>query len=161
MRGEISIAGTPIRLGEVMTPSYVQAGREDHIAPARSVWKMTEAMKAPMRFLLAGSGHIAGVVNPPSSGKYQYWTFDGKAASLDEFIEKASETQGSWWPDWMEWIRPHAGKLVPATGARIPGGNPKYPAIEDRSAEHTSELQSLMRNSSAVVGSKKKTEVTK
>src|SRR3546814_8036261 len=72
MRGEISIAGTPIRLGDVMTPSYVQAGREDHIAPARSVWKMTEAMKAPMRFLLAGSGHIAGVVNPPSSGKYQY-----------------------------------------------------------------------------------------
>lgn len=131
MRGEISIAGTPIRLGDVMTPSYVQAGREDHIAPARSVWKMTEAMKAPMRFLLAGSGHIAGVVNPPSSGKYQYWTFDGKAASLDEFIEKASETKGSWWPDWMEWIRPHAGKLVPATGARIPGGNPKYPAIED------------------------------
>src|SRR3546814_14191188 len=83
MRGEISIAGTPIRLGEVMTPSYVQAGREDHIAPARSVWKMTEAMKAPMRFLMAGSGHIAGVVNPPSSGKHQYWPFEGKAASTE------------------------------------------------------------------------------
>src|SRR3546814_7270426 len=96
---------------------------------------MTEAMKAPMRFLLAGSGHIAGVVNPPSSGKYQYWTFDGKAASLDEFIEKASETQGSWWPDWMEWIRPHA-----------------------RSEEHTSELQSLMRISYAVSCLKKKNQ---
>src|SRR3546814_1757395 len=82
---------------------------------------------------VCSSDLIAGVVNPPSSGKYQYWTFDGKAASLDEFIEKASETQGSWWPDWMEWIRPHAGKLVPATGARIPGGNPKYPAIDRKS----------------------------
>src|SRR3546814_16584129 len=96
---------------------------------------------------VCSSDLIAGVVNPPSSGKYQYWTFDGKAASLDEFIEKASETQGSWWPDWMEWIRPHAGKLVPATGARIPGGNPKYPAIEDATGRYVTLRPSLRKRS--------------
>ena len=74
--GGISVAGTPIDLGKVKTPTYVQAGREDHIAPPQSVWKITHHFSGPMRFVLAGSGHIAGVVNPPAAGKYQYWTND-------------------------------------------------------------------------------------
>ena len=82
------------------------------------------------RFLLAGSGHIAGVVNPPAAGKYQYWTNDRDAASLEEFITGATEHKGSWWPDWLAWIRKLAPKEVPATGARIPG-NGKLKAIED------------------------------
>ena len=91
--------GTPIDLSRVETPSYVQAGKQDHIAPAKSVFKLNDAFSGPVRFVLAGSGHIAGVVNPPSDNKYQYWTGPDDAASLDAFIESAKEHPGSWWPD--------------------------------------------------------------
>ena len=83
------------------TPTYVQAGREDHIAPPQSVWKITHHFSGPLRFVLAGSGHIAGVVNPPEAQKYQYWTNEEKVDTLDEFIAGATETKGSWWPDWI------------------------------------------------------------
>ncbi len=118
----LSIDGTPIDLGRVATPSYVQAGKEDHIAPAESVWKITEHFKGPLKFVLAGSGHIAGVVNPPEAGKYQYWTHDGTPGSLAEFREGAVEHPGSWWPDWIEWLRAQDGETVAATGKRKPGG---------------------------------------
>src|SRR3546814_3256030 len=75
--------GTPIDLMWVETPAYVQAGREDHIAPAQSVWRITGHLRGPIEFVLAGSGHIAGVVNPPAAGKYQYWPGDSRAASFD------------------------------------------------------------------------------
>ncbi len=119
--GALSIAGTPIDLSLVETPAYVQAGREDHIAPAESVWKLTNHFKGAMRFVLAGSGHIAGVVNPPSSGKYEYWTNDASVESLDEFTGGATRTKGSWWPDWFAWLHGHGDTTVPATGTRIPG----------------------------------------
>ncbi len=118
--GALSIGGTPVDLGKVTVPAYIQAGREDHIAPARSVWKMTGHFGGPMRFVLAGSGHIAGVVNPPAAGKYQYWTNDAPAATLDEFVAGATETKGSWWPDWIGWIEALDGKRVATKGARIP-----------------------------------------
>lgn len=121
MPGALAIGGTPVDLSVVMTPSYIQAGREDHIAPAESVWKITEHFGGPLRFVLAGSGHIAGVVNPPSAGKYQYWTHDGTAATLAEFVAGAKETRGSWWPDWIEWIAGVDDAKVPAKGARVPG----------------------------------------
>jgi polyhydroxyalkanoate synthase len=69
------------------------------------VWKLTRVLKGPLRFVLAGSGHIAGVVNPPAAGKYQYWTNDEPAASLDEFVAGAIEHKGSWWPDWIQWLK--------------------------------------------------------
>ena len=128
--GAIRIDGTPIDLSQVATPSYVQAGREDHIAPPESVWKITEHFRGPLRFVLAGSGHIAGVVNPPSAQKYQYWTNDQPAASLEAFIENATETKGSWWPDWVRWIGAIDEATVPAAGARIPGSG-SLAAIED------------------------------
>jgi polyhydroxyalkanoate synthase len=128
--GGIEIDGTPIDLGRVKTPSYVQAGREDHIAPPQSVWKITHHFKGPLRFVLAGSGHIAGVVNPPEAQKYQYWTNEKKAASLEDFIAGAAETKGSWWPDWVKWIAERSARKVPAKGARIPGKG-KLKAIED------------------------------
>ena len=87
------------------TPTYVQAGREDHIAPAESVWKITHHFAGPLKFVLAGSGHIAGVVNPPAAGKYQYWTNDATVETLAEFVAGATETKGSWWPDWIGWLR--------------------------------------------------------
>ncbi len=114
--------GTPIDLTRVATPSFVQAGREDHIAPAESVWRITKHFTGPVDFLLAGSGHIAGVVNPPSAGKYQYWVGDSHAPSLKDFIAGATEHPGSWWPHWLAWLRRQSEARVPATGKRMPGG---------------------------------------
>ncbi|AMK16945.1 MULTISPECIES: PHA/PHB synthase family protein [Sphingobium] len=129
--GALSVDGTPLDLRKIHTPAYVQAGREDHIAPAESVWKATQHFSGPLRFLLAGSGHIAGVINPPAAGKYQYWTCDELLDSLDAFIAGAKETKGSWWPDWIEWIRSIGDSTVVATkGARMPGGG-RLKAIED------------------------------
>jgi polyhydroxyalkanoate synthase len=128
--GEIVVDGTPIDIHTVRTPTYVQAGREDHIAPAQSVWKITHYFQGPLRFVLAGSGHIAGVVNPPEAQKYQYWTNEKKAATLEEFVAGATEHKGSWWPDWIQWIGAQGEKMVPAKGARVPGKG-KLKAIED------------------------------
>jgi polyhydroxyalkanoate synthase subunit PhaC len=128
--GGISIDGTPINLNRVRTPTYVQAGREDHIAPAHSVWKITRHFQGPVRFVLAGSGHIAGVVNPPEAQKYQHWVNEDKVDTLEEFIEGAKEVKGSWWPDWLTWIDRKSDGKVPAKGARIPGKG-KLKAIED------------------------------
>jgi polyhydroxyalkanoate synthase subunit PhaC len=114
--------GTAIDLTQVATPSFVQAGREDHIAPAESVWRITRHFKGPLEFLLAGSGHIAGVVNPPAAGKYQYWVGDSAAPSLKAFVESATEHPGSWWPHWLEWLHRQSDVRVPATGKRAPGG---------------------------------------
>jgi len=126
----LSAGGTPIDLRRIATPSYIQAGREDHIAPPQSVWKLTRHLAGPCRFVLAGSGHIAGVVNPPAAGKYQFWTNAAPAASLDEFVAGATEHPGSWWPDWIDWLRAQDPALVPATGKRRPGGKGDR-AIED------------------------------
>jgi len=128
--GAVSIKGVPLDLRKIETPAYIQAGREDHIAPVESVWKMTRVLSGPKRFLLAGSGHIAGVVNPPSANKYQYWTNDHPAATLDEFVAGATEHKGSWWPDWIEWLKGQSTETVEATGARVPGEG-KLKAIED------------------------------
>jgi len=128
--GGISVAGVPIDISKVAVPAYIQAGREDHIAPPQSVWKAMKHFSGPKRFLLAGSGHIAGVVNPPAAGKYQYWTNDQDAGTLEEFVAGAEEHKGSWWPDWLAWIRKQSSKEVTATGARVPGKG-KLKAIED------------------------------
>ncbi|RYD99400.1 MAG: class I poly(R)-hydroxyalkanoic acid synthase [Sphingomonadales bacterium] len=119
--GALAIGGTPLDLSKVTVPTYVQAGREDHIAPAASVWKITHHFKGPIKFVLAGSGHIAGVVNPPSAGKYQYWTNHERVDTLAEFVAGAEETKGSWWPDWIGWIDGLDAAKVPAKGARVPG----------------------------------------
>ncbi|MBV2150980.1 class I poly(R)-hydroxyalkanoic acid synthase [Sphingobium sp. AS12] len=128
--GAITVDGTPIDLKKVMTPAYVQAGREDHIAPLESVWKLTENLSGPIRFLLAGSGHIAGVVNPPAAQKYQYWACEDSQPTLDAFLAAAQETKGSWWPDWRAWIERLDPQTVPAKGARQPGKG-RLKAIED------------------------------
>jgi polyhydroxyalkanoate synthase len=121
--GALSALGTAIDISKVKTPCYIQAGREDHIAPAASVWKIREHFTGPLKFVLAGSGHIAGVVNPPAQGKYQYWLNDDpEVKTLEAFIEGATETKGSWWPDWREWLGERsAKKSVAAKGARVPG----------------------------------------
>jgi polyhydroxyalkanoate synthase len=129
-KGGILVAGTPVDIDAVKTPAYIQAGREDHIAPPQSVWKIMDHFAGPKRFVLAGSGHIAGVVNPPAAEKYQYWINEMPAATLESFIDKATEHKGSWWPDWLAWLRQQDPQTVPAKGARVPGKG-KLKAIED------------------------------
>jgi len=128
--GAFHLEGVPIDLRPVKTPAYIQAGREDHIAPPESVWKMTGHFGGEQRFVLAGSGHIAGVINPPAAGKYQYWTNEAGADSLAGFLAGATEHKGSWWPDWIAWIKARSGGEVPAKRARIPGKG-KLKPIED------------------------------
>lgn len=129
--GGLTVLGVPVDLSTIRTPAYVQAGKEDHIAPAVSSFKLTQQLKGPVRFMLAGSGHIAGVVNPPSANKYQYWTLPEGVptpATLEAFRAAAVETRGSWWPDWIAWLAPQSGDQVPA---RVPGTAQGFPAIED------------------------------
>ena len=129
-KGGISVAGTPVDIDTVTTPTYVQAGREDHISPQQSVWKIMNHFAGPKRFVLAGSGHIAGVVNPPAAQKYQYWVNERSTDTLDEFVEGAAEHKGSWWPDWLVWIKTQDPETVKADGPRMPGKG-KLKALED------------------------------
>ncbi|MFC3579741.1 PHA/PHB synthase family protein [Sphingomonas hylomeconis] len=126
----LSVGGTPIDLTRVATPAYIQAGKEDHIAPVESVWQITRHFTGPIKFVLAGSGHIAGVVNPPSQQKYQYWLNPNPVETLADFVAGATETKGSWWPDWIEWLRQQDEAMVPASANRVPGQG-ALAAIED------------------------------
>jgi len=122
------IGGKKLDLKSVKVPIYNLATREDHIAPAQSVLLGSKFFGGPVRFVLAGSGHIAGVVNPPDKMKYQYWT--GRkptSANLDKWLAKAKEHAGSWWPDWLDWIKARDATEVPA---RVPGGG-KLAPLED------------------------------
>ena len=120
-KGEMEIDGVALDLGEVKIPAYHVATVEDHIAPAPSAFRAAKLLGSrSQRFVLTGSGHIAGVVNPPAAGKYQYWTQTGiKGADLAEWREGTTETPGSWWPDWADWLaRQSKNEQVPA---REPG----------------------------------------
>ncbi len=116
--GDMTLGGVRLDLGKVTLPSYFLAAKEDHIAPAASVFRGALLFGGPVRYVLAGSGHIAGVVNPPSKSKYQYWTGPRPAGTLAEWSAEAVETPGSWWPDWFAWIEEQAPQRVPA---RRPG----------------------------------------
>ena len=127
--GGLVIDNVPIDLRKISIPVYIQAGKEDHIAPARSVYKATQIYSGPVRFMLAGSGHIAGVVNPPRNRKYQHWLNETtkNPPTLDEWRAGAQEFPGSWWHDWDKWLSALSGPMVPA---RVPGQG-GLPAIED------------------------------
>jgi poly[(R)-3-hydroxyalkanoate] polymerase subunit PhaC len=128
-RGRVTIGGRKIDLSKVNIPLYNLATREDHIAPAKSVFIGCSSFGGPVRFVLTGSGHIAGVVNPPAKHKYQYWTGGPPVGSLDDWLRKAREHPGSWWEDWEAWLerldntrvkrrrRPGGGKLKPIEDA--------------------------------------------
>ncbi|MFZ5781334.1 MAG: PHA/PHB synthase family protein [Pseudomonadota bacterium] len=127
--GGLTIDNVPIDLRKITTPIYLQAGKEDHIAPAKSVYKATQLYSGPVRFMLAGSGHIAGVVNPPRNRKYQHWLNETEKnpPTLEEWRAGAVEHPGSWWHDWDKWLSAKSGPKVPA---RVPGAG-GLPAIED------------------------------
>ena len=127
--GGIVLDNVPIDLRNIRIPVYIQAGKEDHIAPVRSVYKATQLFSGPVRFMLAGSGHIAGVVNPPRNKKYQHWLNETtkNPPTLAEWQAGAKEFPGSWWNDWDKWLSALSGPKVPA---RVPG-TAGLPAIED------------------------------
>jgi polyhydroxyalkanoate synthase len=126
-KGEMTLAGEMIDLGNVTVPLYSLATREDHIAPAKSVFFGCKFFGGPVKFVVAGSGHIAGVVNPPYQIKYSHWT-DGPAISnVETWLAKAEERPGSWWPHWLQWLRDHDPTEV---SARRPGGGKLNP-LED------------------------------
>jgi polyhydroxyalkanoate synthase len=116
--GGIELAGVPIDLRRVATPSFLLSTKEDHIAPWKSTYAATQIYQGPIKFCLAASGHIAGVVNPPGQGKYGHWTNDKLPASPDEWLAGATEHKDSWWPTWEKWIGKYAGGKVKA---RTPG----------------------------------------
>jgi polyhydroxyalkanoate synthase len=120
--GKMTLDGVKLDLSKVKVPVYFQSAKEDHIAPAASVFKGAKLFGGPARFILAGSGHIAGVINPPAAKKYQYWTNDTKgdkkAADMDAWRAGSKEHAGSWWPDWDMWLSKLSGEKI---AARQPG----------------------------------------
>ncbi|OAB55107.1 class I poly(R)-hydroxyalkanoic acid synthase [Phormidium willei BDU 130791] len=116
--GGIELLGVPLDLGQIKTPIFMLSTREDHIAPWKSTYALTQNVSGPIKFVLAASGHIAGVVNPPAAHKYCYWTNSRNPKDPDTWLDKASEHAGSWWPEWQKWIGRHAGGKV---AARVPG----------------------------------------
>ncbi len=115
--GALNIAGVPIDLTKISIPTCFISTREDHIAPWKSTYQGTQLVSGPAKFILAGSGHIAGIINPPP-GKYPHWTNDSNPSTAEEWLETATQHEGSWWPVWAEWCREKAGPLVKA---RTPG----------------------------------------
>ncbi len=124
--GGITLDGVPIDLGAIGLPAYFLSTKEDHIAPWLATFKGSRLLKGPVRFVLGGSGHIAGVINPADSGKYGYWTGTSRTKDAERWFEKADRHEGSWWPDWHAWLSRHGGGEVPA---RDPKDGP-LPVIE-------------------------------
>ena len=125
--GGIELEGVAIDLGKVTTPSYFLSTREDHIAPWKSTYRGTQLLGGEKRFVLAASGHIAGVVNPPDGGKYSHWINQDLPPDPEQWFAGGTEIAGSWWPDWQRWVTALGKAQVPA---RIPGDGQLTP-IED------------------------------
>ena len=112
--GGIKIGRTAIDLGKIQNSAYFLSTREDHIAPWKSTYEGAKLLGGPVRFVLGGSGHVAGVVNPPAANKYGYWVGDSMPDGADQWIAAATQQPGSWWLDWDKWVSEFAGKQVPA-----------------------------------------------
>ncbi len=125
--GGIELGGVPIDLGKIDLPVFILSTREDHIAPWKSTFAAVHLYKGPVRFCLAASGHIAGVVNPPAAAKYCYWTGGKKMKTPEAWLAAAEQRPGSWWPEWGKWVAKYGGGKVKA---RVPGDGALQP-IED------------------------------
>jgi polyhydroxyalkanoate synthase len=116
--GGITLLGVPIDLSKITVPVYFASAIEDHIAPWKTTYAGPQLVSGKARFVLSGSGHIAGMINPPAASKYNYWVNDKLPADADAWLAGAKPHEGSWWPDWAKWLSPHRGREVPA---RVPG----------------------------------------
>lgn len=127
---------TPVDLTKINVPTYVLASREDHIVPWRTAYKTTELVSGPVRFTLAASGHIAGVINPASRNKRNFWSDGATGQGPDAWLEAARQVPGSWWSDWSAWLRLHRGEPV---AARKQLGNTQFGAIEPAPGRYVKE----------------------
>jgi len=125
--GGVTLAGTPIDITKVKVPAYFISTVEDHIAPWQSTYAGARMLQGPVRFVLGGSGHIAGIINPPEANKYGYWVNDKMDAQPDNWLANATQHAGSWWTDWGKWAAKHGDKKI---AARKPGST-KFKAFED------------------------------
>jgi polyhydroxyalkanoate synthase len=116
--GGITLAGVPIDLRKVNLPAFMLSTREDHIAPWKATYAATQLFKGPVEFVLAASGHIAGVINHPDANKYHYWVGKETPADPEKWLEAAEQKPGSWWPEWQKWVAAYGNGTVPA---RKPG----------------------------------------
>jgi len=136
-KGEMTIGGVRLDLKKVKIPIYELAAKEDHIAPAKSVYIGSRMFGGPVDYVLGGSGHIAGVINPPAGegkkDKYQFWTNSDRVDTYEEWLEGAKETKGSWWPHWAKWLAKQSGSKV---AARTPGAT--LGVIEDAPGSYVS-----------------------
>ena len=132
--GGIVLNATPVDVSRVEIPLYFISTLEDHIAPWKSCYAGAQLFKGPVRFVLGGSGHIAGIINPPAANKYGYWTREERPAQPEAWLEGADRHEGSWWNDWASWSAQHGGDKVPA---RVPGSG-KLKAIEDAPGSYVS-----------------------
>jgi polyhydroxyalkanoate synthase len=131
-KGELVIDHETLDLKKVTVPVYMQSSKDDHIAPARSVYKSAKLFGGPVNFMMAGSGHIAGVINSPAAMKYQHWTNEALPDTLEEWQAGAEQHPGSWWPNWMEWLKVRSG---PRVEARDPAAGP-LPPLGDAPGEY-------------------------
>jgi polyhydroxyalkanoate synthase len=125
--GKCTVCGEKLDLGKVDIPVYIYGSREDHIVPIAGAYGSTQVLPGKKRFVMGASGHIAGVINPPAKNKRSYWTNDKLPKTLDAWLKGAKEHPGSWWTDWSDWLKPHAGKQVAAPKGY---GKGRYKAIE-------------------------------
>ena len=125
--GRLTMCDTSVDLGRIDMPSYVLATQDDHIVPWRAAYRSTQLLGGKSQFVLGASGHIAGVINPASKNKRSYWTGGTLGDDPEQWLASAQAVPGSWWTHWMKWLKPHAGKPVPAR-ARL--GNARHKPIE-------------------------------
>ncbi len=125
--GKVKVCGQKIDLRKIDVPAYIYGSREDHIVPVAGAYATTQILPGKKRFVMGASGHIAGVINPPTKNKRSYWTHDALPASHEQWLKSAVEHPGSWWPDWSRWLKAHAGKQLAAPRSY---GSRKYRVIE-------------------------------
>jgi polyhydroxyalkanoate synthase len=122
--GKIVLKDVPIDLKQISQDIYAVGAEQDHIVPWKSAWRISQLVSGPVRFILGGSGHIAGVINPPAKGR-GYWTNDKPVENAEQWFESAEQHKGSWWSDWVEWLKARSGELVAPPVA----GSLTYPPI--------------------------------
>ena len=137
--GKLTVCGEKMDLSNLTLPVYVYGSREDHIVPINAAYASTQVLPGKKRFVMGASGHIAGVINPPAKGKRSHWIrADGKLpATLDQWLEGATEHPGSWWTDWSGWLKGHAGKQIAAPKGY--GKGARFKAIEPAPGRHVKE----------------------
>ena len=136
--GKLTMCGVPVDLGRVDMPAYLLAAREDHIVPWRTAYASTGLLGGPLQFVLAASGHIAGVINPAARNKRNFWTRDTLDPQPDAWLDGAASTPGSWWTHWTAWLENHGGGRVPAPAAP---GSPAHPPIEPAPGRYVKDKQ--------------------